>query len=66
LKRSSPNAQPPLVAVLRPSTKASSSAVRNSARYASIAYRQKLADRDITISMSRPGNPFDNAKLKAS
>jgi putative transposase len=27
---------------------------------ASIAYRQRLADRDIII--SRPGNPFDNAK----
>jgi transposase InsO family protein len=31
-------------------------------QYASIAYRQILADRNITISMSRPGNPFDNAK----
>lgn len=30
------------------------------ALYASIAYRQRLADRDITI--SRPSNPFDNAK----
>ena len=29
-------------------------------QYASIAYRQRLADRDITISMSRPGNPYDN------
>jgi putative transposase len=34
-------------------------------QYASIAYRQRLADRDITISMSRPGNPFDNAKAKS-
>ncbi len=34
-------------------------------QYASIAYRQKLADRDITISMSRPGNPFDNAKAES-
>jgi putative transposase len=34
-------------------------------RYASIAYRQRLADRDITISMSRPGNPFDNAKAES-
>jgi transposase InsO family protein len=33
--------------------------------YASIAYRQLLADRDITISMSRPGNPFDNAKAES-
>jgi putative transposase len=34
-------------------------------QYASIAYRQILADRDITISMSRPGNPFDNAKVES-
>jgi putative transposase len=34
-------------------------------QYASIAYRQVLADRDITISMSRPGNPFDNAKAES-
>ena len=34
-----------------------------SAQYASIAYRQRLADRDITI--SRPGNPFDNAKAES-
>ena len=34
-------------------------------QYASIAYRQLLADRDITISMSRPGNPFDNAKAES-
>ena len=32
-------------------------------QYASIAYRQILADRD--ISMSRPGNPFDNAKAES-
>jgi transposase InsO family protein len=32
-------------------------------QYASIAYRQILADRDITI--SRPGNPFDNAKAES-
>ena len=31
-----------------------------SAQYASIAYRQRLADRDIII--GRPYNPFDNAK----
>jgi transposase InsO family protein len=34
-------------------------------QYASIAYRQRLADRDITISMSRSGNPFDNAKAES-
>lgn len=34
-------------------------------QYASIAYRQQLADHDITISMSRPGNPFDNAKAES-
>ena len=34
-------------------------------QYASIAYRQRLADRDISISMSRPGNPFDNAKAES-
>lgn len=34
-------------------------------QYASIAYRQRLADRDIAISMSRPGNPFDNAKAES-
>ena len=36
-----------------------------SAQYASIANRQRLADCDITISMSRPGNPFDNAKAES-
>ncbi|TYO68254.1 IS3 family transposase [Bradyrhizobium hipponense] len=35
------------------------------AQYASIAYRQRLAEHDITISMSRPGNPFDNAKAES-
>jgi transposase InsO family protein len=35
-------------------------------QYASIAYRKLLSDRDITVSVSRPGNPFDNAKPKAS
>jgi putative transposase len=34
-------------------------------QYASIAYRERLAERDITISMSRPGNPFDNAKAES-
>jgi putative transposase len=34
-------------------------------QYASIAYRQRLADREITVSMSRPGNPFDNAKAES-
>jgi hypothetical protein len=31
-------------------------------QYASIAYRQISADRDITISMSSPGDLFDSAK----
>ena len=35
------------------------------AGFYAIAYRQILADRDITISMSRPGNPFDNAKAES-
>jgi transposase InsO family protein len=34
-------------------------------QYASIAYRQRLAEHDITISMSRPGNPFDNARAES-
>jgi putative transposase len=34
-------------------------------QYASIAYRQRLVEHDITISMSRPGNPFDNAKAES-
>jgi transposase InsO family protein len=34
-------------------------------QYASLAYRRRLADRDITVSMSRPGNPFDNAKAES-
>jgi putative transposase len=34
-------------------------------QYASIAYRQRLADHDIAVSMSRPGNPFDNAKAES-
>jgi putative transposase len=34
-------------------------------QYASLAYRQRLADHDVTISMSRPGNPFDNAKAES-
>ena len=34
-------------------------------QYASSAYRQRLAEYDITISMSRPGNPFDNAKAES-
>ncbi|WP_181769784.1 integrase core domain-containing protein [Bradyrhizobium sp. UNPF46] len=32
-------------------------------QYASIVYRERLAD--ITISMSRPGNPFDDAKAES-
>jgi len=34
-------------------------------QYGSIAYHQKLAEYDIAISMSRPGNPFDNAKAES-
>jgi putative transposase len=34
-------------------------------QYASIAYRQRLIDRDIIISISRPGNPFGNAKAES-
>ena len=34
-------------------------------QYASIDYRQILADHDIAVSMSRPGNPFDNAKAES-
>jgi putative transposase len=30
-------------------------------QYASNRYVQRLEERDITISMSRPGNPYDNA-----
>src|SRR4051794_1625957 len=36
-----------------------------SAQYASTGYRQRLADHDITVSMSRPGNPYDNAKAES-
>lgn len=34
-------------------------------QYASLSYRQRLADHAITLSMSRPGNPFDNAKAES-
>ena len=34
-------------------------------QYASLTYRQRLADHDVTVSMSRPGNPFDNAKAES-
>jgi putative transposase len=34
-------------------------------QYASNAYRQRLADHDVILSMSRPGNPFDNAKAES-
>ena len=34
-------------------------------QYASIAYRRKLAEHDVTVSMNRPGNPFDNAKAES-
>jgi putative transposase len=35
------------------------------ALYASTDYRQRLAGHDITVSMSRPGNPYDNAKAES-
>jgi transposase InsO family protein len=34
-------------------------------QYASLAYRQRLADHQVAVSMSRPGNPFDNAKAES-
>ena len=34
-------------------------------QYASVNYRSRLAEHDITISMSRPGNPYDNAKAES-
>lgn len=34
-------------------------------QYASSAYRQRLAAREVAVSMSRPGNPFDNAKAES-
>lgn len=34
-------------------------------QYASTDYRQRLAGHDITVSMSRPGNPYDNAKAES-
>ena len=34
-------------------------------QYASVDYRQRLSEYDITISMSRPGNPYDNAKAES-
>jgi putative transposase len=34
-------------------------------QYASAAYRQRLAARDVAVSMSRPGNPSDNAKAES-
>jgi putative transposase len=34
-------------------------------QYASTEYRQRLASHDITVSMSRPGNPYDNAKAES-
>jgi transposase InsO family protein len=36
-----------------------------STQYASTEYRQRLAGHDITVSMSRPGNPYDNAKAES-
>jgi putative transposase len=34
-------------------------------QYASTDYRQRLADHDVAVSMSRPGNPYDNAKAES-
>jgi putative transposase len=34
-------------------------------QYASTEYRQRLARHDIAVSMSRPGNPYDNAKAES-
>ena len=46
----------------------SSSLIHHSDRgvqYASADYRCRLAEQDITISMSRPANPYDNAKAES-
>jgi len=34
-------------------------------QYASTEYRQRLAGYQVTVSMSRPGNPYDNAKAES-
>ena len=34
-------------------------------QYASIAYLARLKDRNIAVSMSRPANPYDNAKAES-
>ena len=34
-------------------------------QYASTEYRQRLAGYEVTVSMSRPGNPYDNAKAES-
>jgi len=34
-------------------------------QYASSAYVERLTLRKIAVSMSRPGNPFDNAKAES-
>jgi putative transposase len=34
-------------------------------KYASTEYRQRLAGYEVTVSMSRPGNPYDNAKAES-
>jgi transposase InsO family protein len=41
------------------------SLIHHSAQYASTDYRQRLAGHEITVSMSRPGNPYDNAKAES-
>jgi putative transposase len=34
-------------------------------QYASTEYRQRLTNHEVTVSMSRPGNPYDNAKAES-
>lgn len=34
-------------------------------QYASLAYRKRLADHQVAVSMSSPGNPFENAKAES-
>lgn len=34
-------------------------------QYASLVYRERLADHHVAVSMSSPGNPFENAKAES-
>jgi putative transposase len=34
-------------------------------QYASLVYRERLADHQVAVSMSSPGNPFENAKAES-